>query len=319
MTDQTLRASQLDLAPLREYQRDTSITSQVTAINTFNFSVFYQNDQIIPKKPVAEDVATKGFEILNEVLRTSKFHRLHDLTVETQAFGKRGKIDSEKPIVTFTLDHDKMGCKCALFDDRLSITRPDSSFENFYEWYRRIMPHAARIESTFRQIVENSSHRSMEVVQSQFEFTINFGDFLYTGTRGPAEPRNVDILRALIPSLPDEQGEMRELTRHEFYRLDLTLARLERFKDGKVRNAWYFMEAPFNENGRYLVFRCQLRNASTELPGTDRHKPADISVFDPDFSNDYRMALEEFLRDRALEGIAARLFETWKFDTPRRI
>ena len=52
-----------------------------------------------------------------------------------------------------------------------------------------------------------------------------------------------------------------------FYRLDLTLSRLEKFLNGKTRNAWYYLEAPFNENGRYLVLQAQLRNSSTGFPG----------------------------------------------------
>src|SRR5262249_42237144 len=161
-------------------------------------------------------------------------------------------------------------------------TRPDSDFENFYEWYRRVMPHAVQIESTIRRVIEHEANQRLEVVQTVYEFKINFGDFeTRANVKGSPLRRNVDVLKAIIPSVPDQKGDMRELADQSFYRINLHLSRLERFQGEKIRNAWYYLEAPFNENGRYLVLRALLRNASTELPGTDSHQPADVTVFDP--------------------------------------
>jgi hypothetical protein len=182
------------------------------------------------------------------------------------------------------------------------------------------MPHAARVERVIRRLIEKQASTPLEPVQSFYEFTLNFGDFeTRANVAGSARRRNVDVLKAIIPSLPDDKGEMREISDQDFYRINLTLSRLERFSGGKTRNAWYFIEAPSNENGRYLVLRAQLRNASTELPGTDYDRIADVSAFDPDFGDDYHLALNEFLRDRALESFARRFLESWNFGTPRVI
>jgi hypothetical protein len=158
----------------------------------------------------------------------------------------------------------------------------------------------------------------LTLVQTQFEFTINFGDFKQS-RKTSERLRNVDVLQAFIKYIPDEQGDMREISKQYFYRLDLTLGRIETFEGGKTRNAWYSVQAPANENGRYLVLTAQLRNASTEGPGSDSHKPVAIVPFDPDYGEDYKIALMEFLRDRALEGFAGRLLENWGFVTTRTL
>jgi hypothetical protein len=242
--------------------------------------------------------------------------QLHLLTTKIQT-PKKGKLDTDKAVVTFTYEHDRFDFQIELFDDRFRIAKSDSSFDNFYEWYYHLMPRAAAIESTLRRVIERTANKPLTVVQTAFDFTIYFGDFKQLGRKTSDRLRNVDVLQTLINSLPDEHGEMREIPKQNFYRLDLTLSRLETFSGGKTRQAWYFLQAPANENGRYLVLRGQLRNASTERPGTDSHKPADVLPFDPDHGEDYKIALTEFLRDRALEGFARRLLENWEFITAR--
>lgn len=306
------------LVPLKEYLADAPITKQVTAINRFEFTIFYQNAQLLATRRIADLVASEGLQAVNDALTTSVIFQLHNLKTEVQGFKKRNRIDRDRAIVRYTFDHDRFQCTFSLFDDRFTIVRQDSEFDNFYEWYRRIMPQAVPIESTIRRVIEKEANQSLEVVQSQFDFRVNFGDFeTRASVIGSPRRRNVDVLKALIPSLPDAQGDMREISDQNFYRLDLTLSRLEKFLNGKTRNAWYYLEAPFNENGRYLVLQAQLRNSSTELPGTDIRRPADVLEFDRDFGDDYRTAINEFLRDRALEGFARKLLEAWDFKTPR--
>lgn len=308
------------LAPLDMYLADAPITRQVTAINRFEFTIFYQNAQLLATQRIADVVASEGLQAVNEALRTSGIFKLHSLKTEVQAFKKRNRIDSDEAIVRYTFEHDRFGCSFSLFSDRFVIVRQDSEFDNFYEWYRRIMPQAVPIESTIRRVIEKEASQSLEVVQSQFDFRVYFGDFeTRASVMGSPRRRNVDVLKALIPSLPDTQGTMREINDQNFYRLDLTLSRLEKFSNDKTRNAWYYLEAPFNENGRYLVLRAQLRNASTELPGTDIKRPADVLEFDHNFGDDYLTAINEFLRDRALEGFARKLLESWDFATPRSL
>lgn len=308
------------LAPLDEFVSGSPITAQVTSIHRFEYRVRYQNTNLTRIRHIADAVASQGLQALDDALRASLIFQLHNLNVEIQEFKKRDRVDTDRPIVKFTFQHDRFHCTFSLYDDRFTLTRNDSDFDTFYEWYSRMMPHVGQVESTIRRIIEREGGQSLEVVQSQFEFEINFGDFeTRANVAGTPRRRNVDVLRALIPALPDERGVMRELAEQNFIRLDLSLSRLEQFSNGKVRNSWYVLEAPFNENGRYLVLRAQLRNTSTELPGTDSYKPADVLEFDPDFSDDYRMALIEFLRDRALESYAKKFLETWNFSTPRQI
>jgi len=311
------QGQQHTLPSLEEFRKNTAITQNVTSLNRFEFTVIYQNDQLITGREAILAIAPEGLRAINEVLKEAWIFQLHHVNLELQSF-KEGQIDGQKALISYSFDHDRLHCQFIIYSNCFKIVRQDSSFENFYEWYRRIMPRAAQTELIIRRLIEKASGQRVEVVQSIFEFTLNFGDFETRAiVAGSPRGRNVDVLRAIIPSLPDEKGDMREIPDQDFYRIDLTLSRLERFSNNKERNAWYFVEAPANEYGRYLVLKAQLRNASTEQPGTDFNRIADVSPFDPDFGDDYRLALNEFLRDRALEGFARRFLGNWNFVTPR--
>ena len=128
----------------------------------------------------------------------------------------------------------------------------------------------------------------------------------------------MDVLGALIPRLPDPTGELRELKDQQFFRVDLSVSRRESFSGGVERNAWYIIEAPFNNVGKFIVLTAQFRNSSMEK-FKDGGGIAGTSGFDPDFGRDYSIAILEFLRDRALEQFMYQLLTNWHFDTEREI
>jgi hypothetical protein len=210
-----------------------------------------------------------------------------------------------------------------IYDDRLKIHRDSSSFVDFYEWYRRFMPEAQSLVSTVKRAIERKSERELSFVQTQFEFKINFSDFISTG-RNPAnrQTRNVDVLQTIIPAIPDSRG-FTELSRQNFYRLDVNFSRLEEFNVAgisKSRNCWYILEAPFNEKGRFILLTAQLRNSSFDRLNESNERGGTVrSPFDDDFAGDYFIALDSFLKGSALETYMGRLLATWDFKTQRQL
>lgn len=315
-------------ATFSDFCKGTEVAEQVADISRFRYDVFYQNSARIARDSVVDEILTKGLDAINDVLTRTGIHQLHKLKPERQRIKKDGSFDLDKALVKFTFEHDTLHFAVAIFDDRFSIERQDSSAETFFAWYQRLMPQAHTIETTIRSVVERKTENTLQVTQTQFEFRIYFCDFFTNKPKQRDErsprARNVDVLQRFLPYLPDNRGQMQELPHQDYYRIDLTFSRLERFKiaehNEKLRSAWYMIEAPFNENGRYLVLTAQLRNSSTESPlsGTQR-RGDEVTEFDPDVVDDYAMAIHSFFRDRALEGIMRRLFENWSFSTSRRL
>lgn len=312
--------SPMHLSTFADYVHGHPITSMVKEIAGFEFAVQYQDNGALRVPGVLDTVVAEGLAAINQVLLDSGIHYQQHLKANVEG-ADPANPHLAPPGCQFTLDHDVSHFGIAVTGERFSIIRGPSSFRDFYDWYTAIMPHAARIERTLRRAIEKSAERRWDPVQTNHQFELNFCDF-QSRSISPQHnrTRNVEVLSTLIPFLP-EGTSLQPLSEQLFYRLDLTLSRLEEFGETqtKRRNAWYYLEAPFNEDGRFLVFRAQLRNTAIELLQKGAPDRAPTLPFDGNFSDDYRLALEDFLRDRALEGFAARLLGNWDFNTQRRV
>lgn len=263
-------------------------------------------------------------ESLGRVLPATGIHNLHSLKATPQrTAGDHSRLDTSKPIVTISMPESPDQFTLNVYDDRLTITRGSSSFADFYEWYRKFMPEAQTIEATIRRTIERSTSKQVNAVLTQHEFKMYFSDFMsIRRDQRTREARNVNVLENIIPYVPDVQGSI-ELSKQDFFRLDLTLSRLEEFcikGSKKRRNCWYMLEAPFNERGRFLVLTAQMRNMSFHLltESSDGGWPP-MAPFDSDFGDDYFIALESFFKGRALEIFMNKLLGDWEFQTQRNL
>lgn len=301
----------------------TRVLSQVSEINTFSFTVFYQNNGALTHQDVADAVLAAALRSVSDALINTGINYLHAVDATSQRATTVGsRLDGSKSIVSISLPHSVFHFGLRIFDDRLVVSRESSSFRDFYEWYRLFMPNASQLEATVRQAVARKSGQPTAVTQTQFDFKLLFSDFRKENWLEDRPPRNVDVLSEILPKVPNQSG-LTELAQQEFMRLDLTLARLERFKaaaEEKWRSCWYQLEAPSNERSRFIVFTSQLRNVATEKIGDgaiDAERPT--IPFDPDFSEDYYLAIVDFLKVRALENFMGRMLENWKFSTQRQL
>jgi hypothetical protein len=311
------------LPSFAEIAADGTLLGRITEFNKFSFTVFYSNNGALTRPSVAEDVLVAVLRNLNDILVTSGIHYLQSVEAESQRPAtKDARLDGSKAVVAISLPHSVYHFALRIFDDRFVITRESSSLADFYSWYRLFMPSAAQLEATARQAVARVYGHPLEVTQTQFEFKFIFSDFTKDVWRERRDPRNVDVLSALIPNVANRSGPT-ELSKQDFTRLDLTFSRLERFAAGptsKWRNCWYMLEAPSNERRRFIVFTAQLRNVASELVGESAGgDEMSVIAFDPDFADDHYLAMAEFLNKRALDDFMGRVLENWKFDTQRQL
>lgn len=302
--------------------QDTRILRRVNEISKFSFTVFYQNNGSLTHQNVAEAVLAATLGNLADILVNTGLHYLHSLeAISQQPSQPGGRLDGDKAVVTIS-QKSVFPFVIRVYDDRFVISRESSSFRDFYAWYRLFMPTATQLEATVRQTVARKYEQSLDVTQTQFEFGFIFSDFTKRDWPEKREPRNVDVLSPLIPMVPNQQGAT-ELTRQDFPRLDLTVSRLERFAYADVekwRNCWYMLEAPSNERSRFIVFTAQLRNVSAQKLGSSPEiDDTPMIPFDPDFSEDYALAICDFLKLRALDDFMDRLLSGWDFQTQRQL
>jgi hypothetical protein len=317
------KTHQQPLPDFDEFRNDTSIVRRITDIHRFIFTVFYQKGGAIADPAAREALLTDGYEVLNDLFEQSGIHYLHSLEAKTSTPSADVGGDNSEPLIEFQFSHDTQHCRFQFFADRFTIARGSSSFADFYAWYSIVMPEAVRIEMTFRQIVQRSTHRTLRPVQSNYEFQFYFSNFKIPeqirklrGLPSGRESRNMDVLEGIIRELPGPDKVMR-LTEQQFYRIDLHISKQEQFAGGVTRNTWYFLEAPFNEGGRLIYFRAQLRNVSEQI--LKGGEVLGASGFDPDFGGDYRIAMVEFLRGQAMEAFMAQLLRDWEFETEREL
>lgn len=299
------------LPTFEDYVASTAILRRVEDLHRFTFTVQYQQNGALTNEVARQELMSGGPAVLNDLLETTGVHYLHELSVNSG--GSESEPGDNTPHLEFAYTHDTMHCSFQFFNDRFVIARSSSTFSDFYRWYCTVMPEARRVESTMRQIIERASGRSLRPVASWYEFSVDFSRFRHL-SNDAEESRNMDVLQEIIPNLPFG-GSMVPLTDQQFYRLDLTLSKGETFGD-LLRNVWYTLSAPFNRNGRFIVFTAQLRNASIER--LDGSEPGMVA-FDEDYGSDYRMAIVEFFRDRALEGFMWQLLRSWNFETERNL
>lgn len=317
--------SRLDkLPPFDEFVANTAITRNISDIHRFTYTLGYQKTGAISAPEAVNALVSEGYNVINDLLLTSGIHYLQQLEAKVSSDSSTPSDlnrDSSQPIIEFKFGHDTKHCSFQFTEDKFKIVRRSSSFEDFYGWYANFMPEAARVEMTLRSIIERASGRQLRPVQSIHDFVIDFSNFRkpsqVADRSGKTPPRNMNVLQGIIPQLPGSEQNMKALTEHDFYRLDLTLSKREVFPDAKSRNLWYVIEAPFNEKGRFIVFTAQFRNTAAEI--IEDGDVVDVVGFDPEISGDYRLALVDFLRDRALEGFAKQLLKDWEFDTEREL
>lgn len=318
----TTSSHQKPLPSIEEFRDQTNIVERVTDIRYFSFNVRYQKSGILGQRSATDALRTDGYSVLNDLLETSGIHYLHVLEAKPAADQSGDKQGSSgDPLLEFSFNHDTLHCRFQFYPDRFEIYRQSSSFVDFYEWYSAIMPEAARIEMTLRQVVHHATQHSLRPVQTDYRFSILFSNFRRPEGVRPdrnapnRDLRNMDVLDGIISQLPTSR-RIAESTDEQFYRVDLTLSKRELFHD-VARNTWYIVEAPFNKKGRFIEFRPELRNASAEI--LKDGEVVGMQPFDNDFSEDYRIAILDFLRDRALEDFAWQLLKGWDFDTERQL
>lgn len=315
----TATPHQLELPSYEDYVLGQGILEQIEHIHQFKFTVTYQQTGAIATQAAQDALTAEGYDVLNDLLEAAEIHNLHVLSARASRSKSDLPGDANDPLLEFHFAHDSQHCRFQFYEDRFCIRRTSSSFREFYDWYCNVMPDAFRIEMTLRQIVQRATSRPLRPVQSVHEFVFNFCSFRKPSVRGNSEDeqeaRNMDVLAGIIPQLPDH-GEMVNLDKQQFYRVDLTVSKHELI-GGADRNVWYYIEAPFNRNGRFIVFTAQMRNTSTEI--LEHGQVVGTNPFDPDFGADYRLALLDFLRDKALDGFASQLLQGWRFSTERNL
>ncbi|WP_338702110.1 hypothetical protein V2W30_32590 [Streptomyces sp. Q6] len=296
-----------------------TLAEKVENISDFRFVTEYQKSGPLSAE-MAEALVAVGYRVLNDFLELRGIHYLDVLEARTQVDGDNPNSISH---VEFTFGHDLHHCAFIIGTDRFEIHRRPSSFADFYSWYLLFMAEAERIEATFRRTMENVANRPLRPARSQHTFVFYFSDFVrYDGGGGKPKIRNTEVLKEIVPNIPDSSGRMASPTALDLYRLDLTISKREKFKDPlrgteKPRNTWITIEAPFNENGRFIVFTAQLRNTAAEnLSESTIHG---TFGFDSDSSSDYRIALVDFLRDGVLDGFVKEMFRTCRFRTQRQM
>lgn len=311
-----------ELPSFDSYIEDTAVTSKVTEFNAFRYEVQYPPKSCLVADEQAHGARANLIDSVVAVLEKTQVRSAHRLKIVN---GKELEDPStEAAVGGVQLDDDRFGFSILLGEDKFVLTREPSSFRDFYMWYRTILPEVAEVELSNRRHFERVTKRNFKPVQAGYNFRAIFSDFRTRAhSRSRELLRNVDVLESLIPSLPATDGNV-ELSKQDFYRLDLTVSRLDSLTSGagepKSRNCWYKLEAPFNENGRFMILSAMMFNSSQESikKTAASYSDPDISAMDDDLAGDVELALVQFFREKALEEFMGRVLQHWDFNTQRR-
>src|SRR5665811_1524754 len=138
--DTQLTASAPPLTMTWEEFSEHAIFDNVTAVSRFLLTIAFPRFVAWPDLASMTPYQDTLYEAVYELLAQSKLYRFEDLhrNQETSRIGIAYK-DSD-----FEFDVDLTQ------DAQLLIYRPGSSFELFYEWYRRVMPHISIVVDAVR-------------------------------------------------------------------------------------------------------------------------------------------------------------------------
>lgn len=311
-----------ELPTFEVFTRSTSVAKRVSEFNSFQYEVQYPPKSCLVNDENKLGVLSNIVDSVVGVLEKTGVQTAHRLQIIDENKTEPGSQGPD--IVGLQLEDDRFGFKIRLRENSFSVSRDPSGFENFYQWYRAIMPEISELELASRRHIERVTRRQIKPAQAQYHFRVLFSDFRSRANDRSGElMRNVDVLESLIPSLPAKDGNV-ELSKQEFFRLDLTMSRLDSLvtSEGDVasRNCWYKLEAPFNENGRFIVLTANMRNSSQESikKSAPDSGELDVEPMDDNLAGDVDLAINQFFRDKALEEFMGRVLLHWDFGTQRR-
>lgn len=272
------------------YKSKTDVLNHgdIDDIAQFTFTVEYQPYGALPL-PAAKQILVSGYSILNEVLERSGIHSPDEL---------KGMLSGVEPEaadnVQFILGGVEYACEIVVSGSHMAISRSASSFEAFHNWYIKFMPHAQKLAAAFQQIIRSATGHTMTPTSIRHTFMLILTHF--ARAKGGERIRNTEALESIGLMIPndDEKGNLQPIGTQQLYRVDISISRMLELA-GKRREAWLKLEAPFNEGGKHVVLTAQMRNATIHVLRDS--SITEVLPIDPDSAGDFRIAIEDFLRD----------------------
>lgn len=286
---------------------DDDVLPGVEYIGRFRFHIQLQPHFGFLHEDVRELLIDRLLKQINEVLDVSELFGLQNL---------RAEFNEESRAFRFAFVHDRYHFEIILQNDKFEIVRESSSMQQFVIWYYMLMPHVSQLFASISDEISNIAKEEVTPTQSGFVFKFYLTGF-QLGVKKSG--RNIDVISNALGSLPStKMGEAKDSSFEDFYRIDLTLGKREKIR-GKQRSCWYSLEAPFNHTGRYLEAQFELRSADLEIMD-ERGNVRYTLPYDPRSIGEYAEALEDFLRDRAMETFLNNVMAGgWQFRTERMI
>ncbi|TMC09512.1 MAG: hypothetical protein E6J41_10555 [Chloroflexi bacterium] len=246
-------------------------------------------------------LSQKLYDYIRQIVRDAGFHYETELQPFREPAGFGVKYDD-----------DEFQFRAWFADNRVGISRPGSSFEDFHSWYTRFMPVGQSLATTMCQLLGETLHRSLDILSASFRFDFILHDFLMEGAR--AAVRNPEIMKTIIRVWPGEAGRTTDdaAVLASVARADFAVQRWSTSPiSGQRRLERYSVEAPSNQLWSSLWFNFEYRATSYTDPESGIRETVDPVLL----LNDYRSAYVDFLRDKALSGFMASLLEGYRFST----
>ena len=283
-------------------QTDPGLLRSIEHIHSFQYDIPFQDLGALGDSEKLRKLPSKSFTHINQVLTSAGIHHFDKLEANTS--GRENRIN-------FHYAHDRYHFGLQITNGRFTITRKSSTFENFVKWYYLFMPHAASLFHALSDEITQETGFEINPTMAKFQFSFLLQNFKH----GNLEKRNIDVLSNTLSSLPKTSDEQDGGGFADMYRINLHLSKKEAVA-GKQRNCWYRLEAPLNEAGQYLIAEFEMRGATLETFDESGRISSAVG-FDKDSLSDYKVALESFLRNHAINNFLTDVTDGWSFGTAR--
>lgn len=250
--------------------------------------------------------ASRAYAVVAEAIRSAKFFRLENLTVQTTA-GQSVRITYEDDVFDFRVTVSAQG--------QMLLERTGSTLDVFHVWYTRIGPHFWDMMNKLADALTETLGRRISINRAYFAFEFAFLDLAMAHPNN-RRVLNYEIIGTLLKGLPDDQGALSEDQEvlKSAGRVDVTFSRW--LKDGDFE--WierYELQAPANRGGERI--ECSFSYMG-ETQAREEGSPR--TEFQPrEFLERYDTAYGQFLRNRVMKRFLTDLMRGYSFRSVRSL
>lgn len=267
---------------IENFMDDCPMLEELENISEFAFAVRHPQISALSKPEfqmlITDHIATEISKIVTE----QNLHQLDQIE----------KTPSENQI-DVTYGDDICHFQASLNENTFAVVRKGSTVEEFFKFYKAIVPYIPNLYASTSEIIEAASHIKLIPFSCAYRFGIRLTSFRPAGKSRKKKIYNFELMERLLPVISMHEGPFAELNSDQLARSDVKVSVWKNFGE-KHRNCWFDLQAPGNRNWSTLELVFSIQSGTyTDLNG--RRFP-----FDPESINEWDIALIDFFKTLVL-------------------